>query len=340
MSINFDKNFYQKMNSYEDDGQFRNLAKSIYKEKINQKMQLKQIRALVKETVITAKKEHTAEEIKNLFDALRDEMGGGYHLLELSGHFDEGHFERVEEGWENLTYYPGQDILLKDDSKWYIKSNELKEAESKDDFIVNVDMSTFKKVYNIHWHAKFTHMDLKTGKTARFTKGQVSGDGRLNFVAKFLGLRYEPKDKVNRGQAVESIKAQHHTKRQEKYKGILEKKKMLKLENQKAEESRMSLNASRKNHKSDSERSHHILVENQALQNENKALCSEIEGLEYDIETMQAQAEEQKIKNETLSLNDSKQKALMEVLSKKIKEQGMQFDTEYNQPFEGLRSNM
>lgn len=222
----FDKNHYEIMNQYQNDKQFRELAKIIYKEKTKQKMQDKQIKALIKETVITAKEEHSSDDIKNLFYALHNKMGGGYYLLELAGHFDEGHFERTEDCWENLSYYPCQDILLKDDGKWYIKSDELKEDTSIDNFDLIANMSGFKKVMNIHWHAKFVHMNLDTGKTVRFTKSQVSGEGRLKFVAEFLGLRYAPEEKLKRGQAVGSVKERHHAERQEKYRQILVKKEL------------------------------------------------------------------------------------------------------------------
>ncbi len=136
----FDKNHYEKMNQYKNDNQFRVLAKTTYKEKIKQKMQDKQIKALIKETVITANEKHTSDDIKNLFYALNNKMGGGYYLEELAGHFDEGHFERTEDGWENLSYYPGQDIILKDDAKWYIKSDELTEGTNVDNFDLLANM--------------------------------------------------------------------------------------------------------------------------------------------------------------------------------------------------------
>ncbi|OYZ24893.1 MAG: hypothetical protein B7Y23_07775 [Sulfurovum sp. 16-42-52] len=140
----------------------------------------------------------------------------GYHILEIAGHYDEGHFIRKGK-WENLSYYPSKHIMMKSDGNWYIKSNELDENTSEEAFDVLADMSEFEKVYNLHWHVKFTNFNLDTGLTASFSKGEISGEGRLKKVAEHLGLRYVPEEKISLEQGVRSIKEQHHKNRQEKY---------------------------------------------------------------------------------------------------------------------------
>lgn len=243
---NFSENSYEKFGNYQDDKQYREYAKKLYTQKFlerknqAQTMQKSQVKSLIKEVVITTEKHHTKKDIIELFDKLREKKGG-YHILEVAEHRDEGHFERVGKHgeWENLTYYPTKDILLKEDGNWYIKSDETKEAKSADDFDLKADMSEFKKVHNYHFHVKFTHFDERTGLTARLSKMDVSGEGRLKLVAKHLGLRYAPEEKIPLEQGVKSVKEQHHINRQSQYKQILENQKnrikMAKVENENKE---------------------------------------------------------------------------------------------------------
>jgi len=146
----------------------------------------------------------------------------GYHILELAGHGDEGHFIR-KGNWDSLAYYPARDILLKDDGNWYIKGNELNENVSPEVFDVLADMTEFEKVYNYHWHVKYTNFNIDTGLSAQFAKGEVSGEGRLKKVAEFLGMRYAPEEKIPIGQSVKTIKEQHHISRQNKYTQLMMK---------------------------------------------------------------------------------------------------------------------
>lgn len=267
---NFLGNYYERIPPYENDEQFKELAKQVYNEKFlertgqNQKMQQKQVDALIKEVVITIERHHTIKDILQLFVMLRLEKAKvnnrkrllkksflkpsvlplsqklpkkwkikrkpkkenlnetGYHILELAGHYDEGHFKRIGK-WEGLSYYPSRDILLKDDGKWYIKSDELSERTDEEAFDVLADMSEFVKVYNYHWHVKFTHFNLETGLSANFAKGEISGEGRLKKVAEHLGLRYVPEEKIPLDQGVKSIKEQHHVDRQNKYRQLMMK---------------------------------------------------------------------------------------------------------------------
>jgi hypothetical protein len=242
---NFTGNSYAKFGNYQDDKQYREYAKKLYTEKFlerknqAQTMQKSQVKALIKEVVITIEKHHTQKDIIELFDKLREKKGG-YHILEVAEHRDEGHFERVGKHgeWGKLTYYPTKDILLKKDGNWYIKSDETKEAKSENAFNIKADMSEFKKVYNYHFHVKFTNFDERTGLTSRLSKMDVSGEGRLKQVAKHLGLKYAPEEKIPLEQGVKSVKEQHHINRQNRYKQILENQKSqeesreLKKENQ------------------------------------------------------------------------------------------------------------
>jgi len=266
---NFDGNYYEKVYPYENDEQFRELCKIIYKQKMiertgqHQRMQQKQVDALIYEVVITVEKHHRKEDILNLFTMLREEkrmnnlmkMGllsnllkpisipdvyklpkklkikrkpkkenlneVGYHILELAGHYDEGHFIRKGK-WDNLPYYPGRDILFKN-GNWYIKSDELNESTEPEIFNKKANMAEFEKVYNDHWHVKYTNFNIETGLTASFSKGEISGEGRLKKVAKFLHLKYVAEEKISIAQSVRSVKEQHHIDRQNKYTQIMMK---------------------------------------------------------------------------------------------------------------------
>ena len=229
----------------------------------NQRMQQKQIESLIWEVAISVEKYHKEEDILALFEMIQREktsnnylkMGmiqdsltppmktkkfilpkplkikrkqkkenlneTGYHILELSGHYDEGHFIRVGK-WDNLAYYPGADILFKDGS-WHIKSKELEETHSEDIFDIKANMKEFMKVYNYHWHVKYTNFNLNTGLTASFSKGEVSGQGRLKKVADFLSMKYAPHEKTPFEQSVMSIKRQYHIERQNKYAQLMMK---------------------------------------------------------------------------------------------------------------------
>ena len=280
---NFQGNYYERLPPYLEDGQFKTLAKKIYNKKFiervgqNQKMQKKQVEALLKEVVISTEIHHGKEDIIELFDMLKREKEeenhqqksmkedrenrlkpdkwsdvynlpkklkvkrktqkvnlseSGYHILEIAGHADEGHFVRTGK-WDGLSYYPGRDIMLKEDGKWYIKSNELSERKDEEVFDVLADMSEFEKVYNYHWHVKYTDFNLETGLTARFSKGEMSGEGRLKKVAEHLGLRYVPEEKIPLEQGVKSIKEQHHIDRQNKYRQLMLKFEHLEQQQQK-----------------------------------------------------------------------------------------------------------
>ena len=170
-----DTNYYELI---ESDNDFIDKAQKLYREKIGQKMQKKQIQKLVKEAVITIKKDQDENTIKELFDKLHRRYGG-HNLLELSIHRDEGHFL-----FRGFKHYPNKSIVKKD-GDWYIQSDPLNE-----EFDIRVDESELTPIYNYHAHAKFTMFEKETGKTARMTKGKMSD--RIKFVSNELGLDYNP----------------------------------------------------------------------------------------------------------------------------------------------------
>ncbi len=189
-----DTNYYELIQSDKD---FVAEAQKIYKEKIGQKMQKKQIPKLVKEAVITIKRDQDENTIKELFAKLHQRYGG-HNLLEISIHRDEGHFL-----FNDFKLYPNKSIVKKD-GVWYIQSDPFKEA-----FDMRVDESKLTKVYNYHAHAKFTMFERDTGKTARMTKGKMSD--RIKFVSNELGLDYNPKEPTRHlKKSVAMLKSEHH----------------------------------------------------------------------------------------------------------------------------------
>lgn len=172
------------------DSQFLELAKVKYQEVTGQKMQQKQIDALIKETVLSLENHHTEKDVQKVFDQLNEKYGGHY-ITELSIHRDEGHFEDKN----GVTYYPTKDILQKEDG-WYIvpldQSLEMKPSykPKEHEFSEKVDINDFKPVHNIHAHVKFSMFDLETGKTGRMKHNELND--RIKTAAKVLGLDYKP----------------------------------------------------------------------------------------------------------------------------------------------------
>ncbi len=253
----------------------------------------------------------------------------GYHILELSGHADEGHFVRKGK-WENLSYYPARDILLKDDGNWYIKSKELDEDKSEETFDLLADMAEFEKVYNNHWHVKYTNFNINTGLSAQFSKGEVSGKGRLKKVADFLGLKYVPEEKVPFAQGVKTIKEQHHVERQNKYKQLMMKfgneidmkisqEKVLKREEviaKKTTNARLFKKSAQKFEEGLQESERVVRVQQdqiESLEKNHDELKSENNTLATRIED-----KEKQITSDAKTLKDSQEK--IEVLEKKVQE--------------------
>lgn len=196
------ENYYELIQSDKD---FILEAQQIYKDKIGQSMQKKQIPNLVQETVLTLQKNQDENSVKDLFQKLKNKYGG-HELLEVSVHRDEGHFEK-----DGIAYYPTKNILKKDEA-WYIQSD----PNSKE-FDIKVDINDFKKVFNYHAHAKFSMFDKELGKSARMQKKDMSE--RIKFVSQELGLVFSPDKKTSRIQKpVHQVKDEHHAKAQQQQK--------------------------------------------------------------------------------------------------------------------------
>ena len=196
------KNYYELLQSDKD---FILEAQQLYKNKIGQNMQEIQIPNLVQETVLTLQKYQNENDVKALFEKLNQKYGG-HTVLEISVHFDEGHFEK-----DGIAFYPTKDILKKDDN-WFIKSEI-----NKNEFDVKVDINNFKKVYNHHAHVKFSMFDKELCKTARMQKKDMSE--RIKFVSGELGLAFNPDQKTSRiAKPVHQIKDEHHARTEAKLK--------------------------------------------------------------------------------------------------------------------------
>jgi len=202
------KNYYELIIN---DDEFREKAAAKYKDTFKQNMQkaytkkdgtkvLAQKDLLIKETVITLKKEQNENDVKALFEELNKKFGG-HHLTEVSIHRDEGHFLK-----DDIAYYPTKNILNKN-GEWYICSNTNIQKPKKDDFDKLVNINDFEKVYNYHAHAKFSNFDMTTAKTAKMNKSQMSE--RIKFVSKFLGLDYAPSKDRHITKSVNQIKDEH-----------------------------------------------------------------------------------------------------------------------------------
>ncbi len=213
------ENIYRTFLGYECDAQYLDMSKTKYTEKHsqNQKMQSKQEIAFYKEAVLSLEEHHTEEDVLKVFEALQKKMGG-HHLLELAIHKDEGHFERIEEGWDNLSYYPNEEILKKEDGNWYIMSDETKSPKNPDNFDVKADMSKFKMVLNIHAHAKYTMFNMERGKSDKLKHYQTKQ--RLKIVCDSLGMKYEPREKKMQGMSSADTKRKHKERRMEQYRNI------------------------------------------------------------------------------------------------------------------------
>jgi hypothetical protein len=195
------KNYYELITP---DNEFKNIAQNIYKEKIKQTMQKKQVDNLIQETVLTLRPEQNENDVKDLFKKLNKKYGG-HELLEVAIHRDEGYFLK-----NDVAYYPTKNILFKDND-WYVCSDTSISKPNVADFDTKVNINEFEKVYNYHAHAKFSMFDRTTGKTARMQKKDMSE--RIKFVSETLGLAYAP-DKATSHikKSVNQVKDEHLAK--------------------------------------------------------------------------------------------------------------------------------
>lgn len=214
------KNYYELLKKDDD---FILEAQAIYKEKIKQTMQKKQVENLIQETVLTLQPNQDEKDVKDLFKKLNQKYGG-HELLEVAIHRDEGYFSK-----DDIAYYPTKNILNKN-GDWYVCSDNSIKKPKQDDFdrIVNID--EFEKVYNYHAHAKFSMFDRETGKTARMQKKDMSE--RIKFVSDELGLLFAPDQETSRiKKSVNLVKDEHLVRARE-----LETQKELKQELAKAKD--------------------------------------------------------------------------------------------------------
>lgn len=247
------QNYYELIQS---DNDFILEAQQIYKTKIGQSMQKKQIPNLVQETVLTLQPNQNENDVKELFKKLNKKYGG-HEILEVSVHRDEGHFLKDE-----IAYYPTKNILKKD-NEYFIKSNpDLKVFDKK------VDINTFEKVYNYHAHVKFSMFDKELGKSARMQKKDMSE--RIKFVSQELGLLFAPEKETSRiKKNVNQVKNEYHAKAktQEKIKYNFREmqQKITSLENASVEDKKElhKLNSQVKNDKATIEELHSKISEYQ-----------------------------------------------------------------------------
>lgn len=214
------KNYYELLKKDDD---FILEAQAIYKEKIKQTMQKKQVENLIQETVLTLQPNQNENDVKKLFQELHKKYGG-HELLEVAIHRDEGYFLK-----DDIAYYPTKNILNKN-GDWYVCSDNSIKKPKQDDFDKIVNIDEFEKVYNYHAHAKFSMFDRETGKSARMQKKDMSE--RIKFVSDELGLLFAPDQETSRiKKSVNLVKDEHLARARE-----LETQKELKQELAKAKD--------------------------------------------------------------------------------------------------------
>lgn len=214
------KNYYELLKKDDD---FILEAQAIYKEKIKQTMQKKQVENLIQETVLTLQPNQDENDVKDLFKKLNKKYGG-HELLEVAIHRDEGYFLK-----DDIAYYPTKNILNKN-GDWYVCSDTSIKRPKKDDFDQIVNIDEFEKVFNYHAHAKFSMFDRETGKSARMQKKDMSE--RIKFVSDELGLLFAPDQETSRiKKSVNLVKDEHLARARE-----METQKELKQELAKAKD--------------------------------------------------------------------------------------------------------
>src|SRR5574344_508830 len=214
------KNYYELLKKDDD---FILEAQAIYKEKIKQTMQKKQVENLIQETVLTLQPNQDENDVKDLFKKLNKKYGG-HELLEVAIHRDEGYFLK-----DDIAYYPTKNILNKN-GDWYVCSDTSIKRPKKDDFDQIVNIDEFEKVFNYHAHAKFSMFDRETGKSARMQKKDMSY--RIKCESDELGLLFAPDQETSRiKKSVNLVKDEHLARARE-----METQKELKQELAKAKD--------------------------------------------------------------------------------------------------------
>jgi len=212
---------------YDDIEKFKNEAPIIYQDKIAQKMQATSKANLIKEAVVNVKPNTKLDDIERTFKNLNKEFGG-YFILAISIHRDEGVFvdskynlkdleyvssnlswklrsTNVDVTSEVIDYAPNRNIFFNsDDTNWYFD----KEFNNK------ADTSKFQKKINYHAHVLYSNFDKKTGKTARLDRTDLRNLQTL--VADSLemrrGKRYSNTKRMNHWQLKRAIDSKRESK--------------------------------------------------------------------------------------------------------------------------------
>jgi len=178
------KNEYKTFKSSKD---FLSAAKVAAKEKTGRSMQKLAEKNFVQEAVLNLEENHTLDDVKKVFDNLKQEFGG-FEVFKIAVHKDEGYFYHKK---EELEYRPNRDIFFNEkDKKFYLDKNHTKEA----------DLNQFEKRYNYHAHVLFTKFDMSKGKNARLNRSDMRKVQTI--TAKTLGME--------RGQEFSKAKRKSH----------------------------------------------------------------------------------------------------------------------------------
>ena len=197
------KNEYKTFKSSKD---FLAAAKVAAKEKTGRSMQKLAEKNFVQEAVLNLEEKHTLDDVKKVFDNLKEEFGG-FEVFKIAVHKDEGYFYHKT---EELEYRPNRDIFFNEkDKKFYLDKNHTKEA----------DLNQFEKRYNYHAHVLFTKFDMTKGKNARLNRSDMRKVQTI--TAKTLGME--------RGEEFSKAKRKNHWQLKEAYDIKRDTKKEIKL---------------------------------------------------------------------------------------------------------------
>jgi len=173
--------------TFKSSTEFLSAAKVAAKEKTGRSMQKLAEKNFVQEAVLNLEENHTLDDVKKVFDNLKQEFGG-FEVFKIAVHKDEGYFYHKK---EELEYRPNRDIFFNEkDKKFYLDKNHTKEA----------DLNQFEKRYNYHAHVLFTKFDMTKGKNARLNRSDMRKVQTI--TAKTLGME--------RGQEFSKAKRKSH----------------------------------------------------------------------------------------------------------------------------------
>ncbi len=215
------QNEYWKNIKIPSPGEFVKLARTVYKKRVNQKMQKKQYENLIKEAVVNLNKHHTLKDVKRMMFVTNKTLDG-YIPFSISVHKDEGVFleyvGKLKDEWnpddyvynsKNFKWYEkskdGQevtDIITYRPSRDYYYNETDREWYEDETFIKKADLSNKHIYYNYHAHVLYSPFDLNTGE-GRSTRKDMRSLQTL--VANEL--------KMERGQRFSNAKRKNHWQR-------------------------------------------------------------------------------------------------------------------------------